>query len=73
VTHNQADLDKYRPLAQEVARYCAQWGMRYEERVGSDSYVRRLVRAARAPDTADEDFLLIPPGGTLRQSDFLRR
>lgn len=73
VTHNQADLEKYRPLAQEVARYCAQWGLRYEERVGSDSYVQRLAQAARAPDAAGEDFVLISPGGALRQGDFLRR
>ena len=54
VAHNQADLEAYRPQAQEVARFCERWGMRYEEILGSDRYVRRLVelveRAAKALD-----------------------
>lgn len=72
VAHTQADLDKYRPLAQEVARYCERWGMRYEEILGSDAYVRRLVEAAAALDKADESLLVIPPGGEIRQEQFLR-
>lgn len=72
VAHNRADLDKYRSLAQEVARYCERWGMRYEERVGSDAYVRRLVETARGLEKADEDFLVISPGGTVRQDHFFR-
>jgi len=31
VAHEPGDLEKYRPLAREVAEYCAQWGVRYEE------------------------------------------
>jgi hypothetical protein len=72
VGHNQADLGKYRPLAQEIARYCERWGMRYEELFGSDAYVRRLAEVAAALDRADEDFLVIPPGGEIRQDQFLR-
>ncbi len=29
VTRNQKELETYRPRAQEVAAYCARWGMRY--------------------------------------------
>ncbi len=72
VAHNQADLDAYRPRALEVARTCQRWGMRYEEILGSDAYVRRLVETAAALDAAEEDFVVIPPGGTLRQAHFLR-
>ena len=46
VAHNQADLETYRPQALEVARFCERWGMRYEEMLGSDGYVRRLVELA---------------------------
>jgi len=72
VAHSQADLDKYRPHAQEVARYCERWGMRYEEILGSDAYVRRLIEVAMAPDRAGEDFLVILPGDEIRQEQFLR-
>jgi hypothetical protein len=72
VAHSQADLDKYRPQALEVARYCERWGMRYEEILGSDRYVRRLVEVAAALDKADDDFLVIPPGGEISQTQFIR-
>lgn len=72
VTHSQADLEKYRPQAQEVARFCERWGMRYEEILGSDDYVRRLVEVAAALDKADGDFLVIPPGGEIHQDQFMR-
>ena len=72
VTHSQADMEKYRPQAQEVARYCEQWGMRYEEILGSDDYVQRLVEVAAALDQAGDDFVVIPPGGEIRQEQFIR-
>ena len=71
VAHSQADLVAYRPQAQEVARYCQRWGMRYEEILGSDAYVRRLVEVAMALDTRDTGFVVIPPGGELCQAMFL--
>lgn len=71
VAHTRADLEKYRPQAQEVARYCQQWGMRYEEILGSDAYVRRLVEAATALEKAGDDFVVIPPGGEIRQAQFI--
>jgi hypothetical protein len=72
VTHNDADLDKYRSQAQKVARYCERWDMRYQEILGSDDYVRRLVEVASALDRADGDFLVIPPGGEISQNQFIR-
>jgi hypothetical protein len=72
VAHDQADLEAYRPQAQEVARFCERWGMRYEERLGSDQYVRRLVQVVAELDRADGDFLVIPPGGEIRQEQFMR-
>lgn len=72
VARNASELETYRPQAQEVAAYCARWGMRYEELLGSDDYLRRLVEIAINSDQAGDDFLLIPPGGMLTQAQFMR-
>jgi hypothetical protein len=69
---NAQELETYRPQAQEVAAYCARWGLRYEERLGSDDYLQRLVELAINLDPAGDDFLLIPPGGVLTQAQFMR-
>jgi hypothetical protein len=47
--------------------------MRYEEILGSDQYVRELVEVAAALDRANDEFLVIPPGGEISQIQFLRR
>jgi hypothetical protein len=72
VAHGQADLEAYRPQAQEIARFCERWGMRYEEMPGSDRYVRRLIETASEPEKADGDFLVIPPEGEVRPEQFMR-
>jgi hypothetical protein len=73
VAHTQADLEEYRPRALEVAEFCAQrWGMLYEERIGSDGLIRRLIQAADGMDDLGDDFVVIPPGGTVTQQMFLR-
>lgn len=75
VAHSQEDLETYRPQALEIAEFCQRWGFRYEEILGSDSYVQRLMetasRVASALGQADKDFLLVPPGGEIRQEAFL--
>jgi hypothetical protein len=79
VTHSEADLEQYRPVAQKVAHFCERWGMRYEERTGSDSYVRLLLDAARSlsqglelPPEASHDLLLLQPNCEIRQELFIR-
>jgi hypothetical protein len=72
VAHSQEDLDAYRARAQEVARFCERWGMRYEEILGSTDFFERLVRTASAIEKAQTDFIIVPPGGELRQDQFLR-
>jgi hypothetical protein len=72
VAYTQEDLVKYRPEAEEVARYCERWGFRYEEILGSDTYVRRLIEVAAALDQADGDFVVVPPGGEIKQNHFMR-
>lgn len=71
VAHSASDLQAYREEAQKVARYCERWGMRYEEILGSDVYVRRLIEVATALERIDEDFVLVPPGGEVRQDQFI--
>lgn len=73
VAHSQEDLEAYRAQALEVAAFCQRWGMRYEEILGSDRYVRRLIEVAAHLDKADADFIVIPPGGEIRQEMFLSK
>lgn len=72
IVQNAQDLETYRPAAQEVARYCERWGLRYEEIVGTDIMLRRLIEIAAGLDQADADFLVVPPGGVLTQTQFFR-
>ena len=72
VAHTQEDLETYRPRALEVAEYCQRWDMKYEEVLGSDAYIRKLVEAANTLNNSNEEFLVIPPGGVIRQDQFLR-
>jgi hypothetical protein len=72
IGHHQADLDTYRPRAKEVAAYCKRWDMDYQEILGSDQYVRRLVEIAASLEKADQEFLVIPPGQEVLQEMFIR-
>jgi hypothetical protein len=72
IVQNVRDLEFYRPAAREVARYCERWGIRYEELIGSDTMLLRLVKVATNLDQADEDYIVVPPGGTLTQDQFFR-
>jgi len=72
IAHRQTDLDAYRAQAHEVAAYCNRWDMDYQEILGSDSYIRRLVKTAVSLDKADPDFLVIPPGKEVLQEMFIR-
>jgi hypothetical protein len=72
VTHTPEDMEAYRPQAHAVADYCRRWNMDYDEVLGSDAYVRKLVAAAADISQADDDFLVVPPGGELQQSQFVR-
>ncbi len=72
VADNQQDLDTYRERAREVARYCERWGMRYEEILGAPDFFRRLIETAANPEHAGDDFVVVQPGGELRQEQFLR-
>ncbi len=73
VAHTHADLDEYRPRALEIAEFCSQrWGMTYEERIGSDGLIRGLLEAPYRQQELGEDFVVVPPGGTVKQRMFIR-
>ena len=72
IVQNTRDLETYRPAALEVARYCERWGIRYEELIGSDALLVRLVEIAANLDQADEEFIVVPPGSELTQDKFFR-
>ena len=72
VALNAQELEYYRPRALEVAEYCSRFGMRYEEMIGTDGFFNSLIDIAPSLDKIGDDYLLIPPGGSLTQSDFMR-
>jgi hypothetical protein len=73
IASNQAELVACRAQALEIAEFCAaRWGFRYEERIGSTDLVKRLVTKAHELQESTDDFLLIPPGGEIKQEMFWR-
>ncbi len=72
VAHNAQDIEKYRPQAEEIAEYCKRWDFRYEEILGSDIYIRRLIEVAMALDKKDDEFVVVPPGGETTLDMFMR-
>jgi hypothetical protein len=73
IAHRQADLDQYREKALQVAKFCQRWGMKYEEILGSELYVRNLIQSALEPASLSNEFILIPPGGVLEQGQYIRQ
>jgi len=72
VARDYDELQIYREKALEVAGYCSRWGMRYEEMIGSDDYLQGLVQQAVDLEKIGNEFILVPPGGVLDQSLFIR-
>jgi len=81
VAHSQEELDTYQHQVEPVAEYCQQWGMRYEERLGDDGYIRNLIKIAVAYGENggfdqisgyEDDFVIVQPGEVVQQSAFLR-
>jgi hypothetical protein len=73
VAPNQEELDAYRAQAREVADFCAgRWGYRYEERIGSEDFVGKLLQLGPQLGASTDEFLVIPPGGEIKQEMFWR-
>ena len=61
-TGRQDDLDRYREQVRVLAE---RWDLRFEEIQGSDTLVRRMLFGPW-----DDDFVVIPPGETIRYEHF---
>jgi len=72
VANNKSTLEAYREEAQKVAQFCQRWGTHYQEILGSDAYIQRLVAAIQEPERAQDDFLIITPGAKIHSQEFLR-
>jgi hypothetical protein len=73
VAPDQAELDACRAKAREVADFCAErWGFQYEEKLGSDAFVKTLITEACKLTESTDDFLIIPPGGEIKQEMYWR-
>jgi len=75
VAFSPEELSKYRPRALQVAGFCRErWGWQYEERLGSDALIRRLINAGTGlfgtPGNG-EDFVVVDPGREVRQEFFM--
>lgn len=72
VAHSCEDIEKYRPRALEVANYCEQWQMHYEEILGSNSYIKLLIETITSLYETVEDILVIQPGENIDREQFIR-
>jgi hypothetical protein len=58
----QRDMERYRAQVQDMA---GRWGLRFEEIPGSDALVRKMLFGPW-----DEEFVVVPPGETVRYEHF---
>ena len=70
VAHTQADLEKYRTHALEVAHFCERWGMVYKEILGSENFIQRIVDVIQDPSRLADDFVLISSESVSNKNDF---
>jgi uncharacterized protein DUF1638 len=74
VGFTQGELDAYREQAGAVAEFMnARFGgVVLEETLGSTALIESLVRVGACPSDADEEFVVVKPGGEISQDLFLR-
>jgi hypothetical protein len=70
VAHSQEDLTAYLSRALAVAAYCERFGMVYEEYLGSPEFIQQIAELLKAQQNISSAFLIVPPGGTIRQAMF---
>ncbi len=74
VGFSQQELDDYRAPAKAVADFMnARFGsVVYEETLGTTALIESLVRMGTHDATADDEFVVVKPGGEITQDMFLR-
>ena len=71
VAYRSDDFIDYGPRAREVAEFCQQWGMVYEEYLGSDEFLIQIGNALKSTGSFPPEFVVVPPGETSSQAAFL--
>ncbi|GIK42599.1 MAG: hypothetical protein BroJett011_64320 [Chloroflexota bacterium] len=69
VAFSPEELDRYRHQAQEVAKLLR---VTYAEMVGEPTLLERLVWRVNTLNVDDQEFVVVPPGGTTTQASFIR-
>jgi hypothetical protein len=69
VAFTPEELSRYRGEARAVADLL---GVAYEEILGTQTLLERLVWQAGALDLDSDEFVVVPPGAEVRQMDFVR-
>jgi hypothetical protein len=74
VGFSQQELDDYRAQASAVAGFMDKrfGGVVYEETLGSTGLIETLVQMGARPGDADEEFVVVKPGGEITQEMFMR-
>ena len=70
VAQEQEDFITYRSRALEVAEYCEQFGMVYEEYLGSREFIDDLTETLTRQENWTSNFIVVPPGGVTSQEMF---
>lgn len=74
VGFTQQELDDYRERAAAVVDFMNQrfGGVVLEETLGSTALIETLVRTGAQPGDADDEFVVVKPGGEISQELFMR-
>ena len=73
VGFSREELDACRPASMKVADFCRErFGMTYEEVIGTTELIDGLVRMSEEIDPANEEFVVVRPGGEITTEMFLR-
>jgi len=73
VAFSDAELAQYREQLDEVAQFCrTRLNMTYEEVRGSEALIAQLAAMPDRLDDGNEEFVVVPPGGEVREAMFHR-
>jgi hypothetical protein len=74
VGFSQEELDAYRDQARAVAEFMDKrfGNVVFEETLGSTALIETLVQTGARPEGADDEFVVVGPGGEISQDMFMR-
>ena len=81
VAQTKDDFVQYKGQVIEIAEFCRRWGMRYEEKLGSDRFIKDLITFSRINNSSKQqfvdqalgkDFVIIYPNRDIEQKYFFR-